>query len=95
MAIKTGGQAIDYGPYYGSSAGESFGRYLPQRAAMGYEEFSPDQLAAQKRGELEAREKGLVEQQGIQQEKLMRQQQIAMQQRQLDIQEEQSGKGGK
>jgi hypothetical protein len=95
MAIAKGGQAINYGPYGGNQVGGSFERWLPQRRAMGYEEFSPDQLAAQKQGELEAKEQFQVERQSMQKEESMRNKQYALQERQLALQEEQAGKGGK
>lgn len=95
MALKKGGQAIDYGPYSGNQVGGAFERWLPQRRALGYEEFSPDQLAQQKQGELAAKEQFQVERQAMQKEEQMRNKQYDLQQRQLALQEEQAGKGGK
>jgi predicted GIY-YIG superfamily endonuclease len=95
MAVKTGGPAIDYGPYAGNVQGGTFGRWLPQRKAIGQEDFSPDQLAAQRQGELEAKEKMQTERQAMQREEQMRAKQYELQKRQLALQEEQAGKGGK
>jgi hypothetical protein len=96
MAIKTGGTAISYGPYAGVGQGSEFDRSLPQRRALGYSEFSPDQLAAQKQGEFAAKEQFQRDRMDMQREEQMRNKQYALQERQLALQEEQAGgKGGK
>lgn len=97
MAIKTGGTAISYGPYagVGTGQGSQFDRSLPQRRALGYSEFSPDQLAAQKQGEFAAKEQFQRERMDVQREEQMRSKQYALQERQLALQEQAGGKGGK